>query len=591
MSSTETLFAIPHIVTSISKDLTPNELALCLQVCHAWHSSFLYEINRRDNPAHYAQDHFCIPPGTDCRLVSRNPSRSLTREQILTMNREQDFHHGHDSRLKDNGGRFFGPLDSPFLYPPATIDSPSEQQQILRDRFHQCCLPLVTLKITQQEQHPLCQQRQKRRSDSILAKTLSCLPPWIQDLDIHLYDLYNQAQHRLRFATTGVEDGNDDDDDDGYGDGVVNTGLGSSSVPQTRRSLSSLSIHTRYLGQNHQCLLWFLAQCPNLKRFSCVTILDAEPMPSFDLRVCPQLESLFLVGRANTDRVRETLDLISSPLKSLTLIETTTSLPICPLSPAIDRHFPTLERAWLAIGPISGEDILTYLKNCPRLREFLVIPAPVMGMNGWLNLEDMMITTSVESMTSWKCLGLKSLRLPMTHERRKRGQISSLSSSVQESIHEDHQHPLFSADYAHSCPRVLETYFQISRLVQLETLVLSISHFVPGTDEEKNNQSLQHPHSVTKLYLDFSIESGLPILAPLIKLKKIGFHSMQPTPSPPLLGIQQPELEWMVEHWPDLREIEIKPSREIVATCQDIASEEHWLWLKVHHPEIRVSFK
>lgn len=126
-------------------------------------------------------------------------------------------------------------------------------------------------------------------------------------------------------------------------------------------------------------------------------------------------------------------------------------------------------------------------------------------------------------------------------------------------------------------PDVVTIYERLSQLTEMESVQLGFAH----------QDSLRRRTIKSMAGFDFSLESGLDQLRTCKKLKRLSFFKVTVHCHWMIPKIGRAEVEWIAEHWPELKEIQlntVKPAKE------ESEEAKQWRWLKEKRPEIEVRF-
>lgn len=214
--------------------------------------------------------------------------------------------------------------------------------------------------------------------------------------------------------------------------------------------------------------------------------------------------------RPITGLVKCIKSLAARPLRTLTIAE------VGPfkgghtefISATTGRHFPQLESLTLQRTYFTSKDLVPILSSSPQLKRLSIHP----DLWGWrprcpserryTKLQEQLHFTSLQftDPTLWQqpqsCFHtLTSLCV----------QIVAFQSEV--GVEAEHL-----TLYPKALPAALKVYHHLSQLVNLESLQVGSIH----------RQSFQCYADVGLVGFDFSLQSGLPILAPLKRLRRIG---------------------------------------------------------------------
>ncbi|KAG0047394.1 hypothetical protein BGZ83_007542 [Gryganskiella cystojenkinii] len=353
------------------------------------------------------------------------------------------------------------------------------------------------------------------------------------------------------------------------------------------------TVHVQRLTYTSKLLLAkFSTQCRQLCYFSC----DIQEETGFSLE--PPDDVLFMMGHA---LVSEGIKVLSSlehfavrlgfcppegfvhyfeslepgPLTSLTVAEVYMVDDAETFMAALEPHLPFLESITFQRTIFLTRDIAPILVRCPRLKEICIHP-DLWGWQHWDQSEEWYddyqwrrdFSTSVDFTLSvlwqqpWACL--RSL----THVTFLIDWSTSYEGPTK-----------WSKLYPRALPAALHIYDHLSHLINLESLQVGCLH------EKKYQHYVDRGHQVG---FDFSLASGLPILGSLTRLKRIAFFERLCHFPEGLRGnrngpfepqIRQWEIAWMLEHWPNLEEIQvdIKDALELQSKHAKICADaEHW---------------
>ncbi|KAG0043212.1 hypothetical protein BGZ83_011703 [Gryganskiella cystojenkinii] len=393
----------------------------------------------------------------------------------------------------------------------------------------------------------LSQENHHSLQSSILARILGCLPPTIISLDLRALNDWSDQDTILDMTPFG---------------------------PWDHPSLRTLRLVLGGNPQNNKTILnWFLRRCPVLFEFSYKShsAPAVELLPGLDLSLCPLLEILHLKAEMESDQF---VSMVHSArrLSEFSIAGSGDGFTSSgqDVWRALKPHAATLRSIRLQGVPISSPDMQSILQSWSKLEHFAVIEGTNNDLRACLDLQDMF-----KSDWAWSCLGLKSLELHFAHE------IEPIKSSQDHAIFTNEALEMLWTRYPQTHPDVLRVYLQLSLLTELEFLQVFMIHpstaittaaaIEPNKDESEGRSLLG---------LDYSIESGLEILSPLKKLRKLGIYTdtkLNHLTRCCKTRIGQAEVEWMLKNWPKLSAIEVGNNNASTSGLGEAAGPLSWL--------------
>ncbi|GJJ71337.1 hypothetical protein EMPS_03687 [Entomortierella parvispora] len=529
MDTVETLFSIPHIVTAIGANLRLQDLTSCARVSSSWYRLFSFELKLRDGPALPYSDNIVVDNNI-VWIVSRNQSSSLTREQAQNVNMTEINKntfifrwptvndavsvletnvHGSE---QEQGGAFGneGALSSPLsLIPdPEALEDTAASRAYWRERLSKVrALAYIVI-------HTVAENNHESRRPT-LAHILGRLPSTIVSLNLTVLNDWNTKEAILDM--TPFE-------------------------PWVYESLVTLRLDLAgNLNNDKRLLDWFLRRCPALYQLDYISTSSYDSLPALDLGQCSKLEHLTIDGEMEP---RDFLSMVHSVprLKAITLIGTPHFKP--DLWQALLPHSRSLESIRLQGTNASSGVISSILQNWAGLQHFSAVEDDSGHLGACLELSDMFSSPWV-----WTCLGLKTLSLHLLQEMQPTITPQENAIFTNEALNE------LSVKYPRAHKDVLRVYLQLSLLTELESLqVFMVRPPLVAEEDHAQTRSLMSKnekvaHAV--LGLDYSIESGLELLSPLKKLRRLEIQMDEDCPEY-AARIGQAEVEWMAENWPSL---------------------------------------
>ncbi|KAF9314340.1 hypothetical protein BG003_004293 [Podila horticola] len=209
---------------------------------------------------------------------------------------------------------------------------------------------------------------------------------------------------------------------------------------------------------------------------------------------------------------------------------------------ALTRHLPTLETlVFEECDGILSEDIQHLLGSCPKLSTFQAMTnnGPRFSSTVYLDVEDMLSGP-------WACEEtLESLKVIITGIPRPDQQQDQFGAPLTGPLHD------VSDRDNYECQKAV--YQRLGTLVNLRELWLG--HDAQDLDDEDNYYPVDRQglwRFIDPDYqfecLEFSLRSGLPLLAGLKKLRRLNLDRM-------MTRIGQSEVQWMVQQWPSLQTV------------------------------------
>ncbi|KAI8352338.1 hypothetical protein B0O80DRAFT_454297 [Mortierella sp. GBAus27b] len=218
---------------------------------------------------------------------------------------------------------------------------------------------------------------------------------------------------------------------------------------------------------------------------------------------------------------------------------------------ALSEHFSSLEQ--LLVDGSQGftdHDMIQVLTSCPHLHTLIDTDSIRLDANRFIDRDPI-----VAHFRTWACESTLKV-LSIVIRGIPRPDLMTNGSNVE--IDHDQQQEVQS-----------QVYDRLARLVNLEVLRLG---YVPAGGSSSRNDAIQ------KDCLAMSLESGLWKLEGLKSLRELGVARMKVK-----VGVK--EVQWMAEHWPQLRAIQGLDRRRDEAVVEAVK------WMRRHRPEIAIKAK
>ncbi|KAF9336914.1 hypothetical protein BG006_006882 [Podila minutissima] len=285
-------------------------------------------------------------------------------------------------------------------------------------------------------------------------------------------------------------------------------------------------------------------------------------------KYCPSLQNLTLSCFAGPQEEQDLVSLVQlNPATTLRKLSMKFFHGLGPLfTAALTRHLPTLESlVFEECDGISSEDIQHLLGSCPRLSMFQAMTnnGPRFSSTVYLDVEDMLSGP-------WACEEtLESLKVIITGIPRPDQKQDQFGAPLTGLLHD------VSDRDNYGCQKAV--YQRLGALVNLRELWLG--HDAQDLDDEDNYYPVDGQglwRFIDPEYqfecLEFSLRSGLPLLAGLKKLQRLNLDRM-------MTRIGQAEVQWMVQQWPKLRMVV-----GLVVQGEKVSKAVQWLYS--HRPDI-----
>ncbi|KAG0088699.1 hypothetical protein BGZ93_005171 [Podila epicladia] len=320
--------------------------------------------------------------------------------------------------------------------------------------------------------------------------------------------------------------------------------------------------------------LWLplLPSCSQLQELSLdlFNITEQNQLAHCLQESCPSLRNLILRCFAGPQEEQDLVSLVQlHPSTTLRKLSMNFFHGLGPLfTAALTRHLPTLESlVFEECDGISSEDIQHLLGSCPRLSMFQAMTnnGPRFSSTVYLDVEDMLSGP-------WACEGtLESLKLIITGIPRPDQQQDQFGAPLTGPLHD------ISDRDNYECQKAV--YQRLGALVNLRELWLG--HDAQDLDDEDNYYPVDGQglwRFIDPEYqfecLEFSLRSGLPLLAGLKKLQRLNLDRM-------MTRIGQAEVQWMVQQWPKLQTVV-----GLVVQGEKVSKAVQWLYS--HRPDIEL---
>ncbi|KAF9102540.1 hypothetical protein BGX27_010966, partial [Mortierella sp. AM989] len=272
--------------------------------------------------------------------------------------------------------------------------------------------------------------------------------------------------------------------------------------------LKELGLESDMMPQE-SLLISFLKASPKLEKLS-LPIFEPESTKTITAimrRFCPKLRDIDIsmahLGLTDDDITDLIHSCSASGLRSFRTFDRVGFVP-----QAMDRlcaNSATLECIHIStIGQEGLKTVQKLLTSCPNLRKFTVVEDPSTIPASALQIDELL-------KEPWICVKLEVLNMPLT------GVCTSAAEGENKNDGLDYHRDL---------------YMQLSKLTRLQELSVRFSYFwggVRGTSPR------------------FSLESGLDLLRGLKYIRSLNLEYSN--------DVRREELEWMVEHWPNLERV------------------------------------
>ncbi|GJJ69251.1 hypothetical protein EMPS_01597 [Entomortierella parvispora] len=577
MSGVETVFFIQHLVTSICQGLQTGDIACCARVRRAWNIAFTYELywHQEVTDQKYKDwplgDDWTIPQSfipSLCRHKSSFSAVSANSPEFLSFLVHQSI--STLTRLTSKN-RFMN-IPSVTKILENNVDS-LEELTLIRVRRQDV---FEFSRLVKGGMAPLkhltrltfyCVSTTNPLPTTMLDTLLTHLPLQLETLDAAVYEPTQRIPESEQAEAAA---------------------LSIPARPYTALRSVKFDLNLLYCVKNH--FLWFLRQCSNLKdlHLACtsfdsgILFATAQKLLENNGNPCdgstgglPYLESFSVSGGRWSDSVA-CLNAISSPLKFLSISQGS-GPRMSQVLDMLHRHRGSLEVLTLNRVQGSNEEMRSVFQLFPRLRVYRTNTV----YNNRANAPPLHLT--IADLSPWACFqSLTILQIELVSKGDEQDQPPSLD-------------PAALSLYPLARSETLQLYLHFSNLIALEWLQVTITDMAPSLEEESTASSITPaPPPYRRLGFEYSLESGLPILNSLKRLKTLTFGPPWTHPSAHDCRIRQQEIEWIEKHWPRLAQIRMAKGKSLKldqVSQAELDLRAACLWLEERRPDFKLQYK
>ncbi|KAK3837761.1 MAG: hypothetical protein JOS17DRAFT_731770 [Linnemannia elongata] len=421
-------------------------------------------------------------------------------------------------------------------------------------------------------------------------------------LEAKVHAGYNDEvdEHRLRIVSNTLEEGDEDEEEIESSLDWVEGDLGAREEHLER--LKELVLPIFRMGYTADHLRRILRHCPVLEKWDIPCLRNEEAAEALTEMIrelvlreehgqghghglvqqsrktlLRHLSSEYPCTDNRGERLVSVMDAL--PERRVESVEFNQYMDVFPdtFAPALLRHCEVLRSiVFLDVQKITSRTLTTILRRCHGLEKFWA--TGMYGLPIFLDLND-----AIEQ--KWVCKEIKDLRITVDLSVLSSQGMGSSSGGERRKV--EVGEPLDLPATKEYWTKLGMFYTQLGMLTELEAIELIVE------DIEKRRRGSTYMSEALPGLLSLEEEDKetgkrgfLSLLGGLKKLRVVHGSFWSGTPTA-IKTFGQRETEWVVENWPELKEIEFMPEKYMMRAGIDIPM--HLKWLRERKPELRLS--